>query len=104
MAFRRFPHTALLLVMLCAAYEAAAQSGTSAIAGIVRDSTGASIPAARVTVVNEHTGVSFNILTNDEGLYRVGSLVPGTYRVEIEADGFRSSVQQQVALAVDQTI
>jgi carboxypeptidase family protein len=81
-----------------------AQSGTSTIAGIVRDTTGASIPAARVIVVNENTGVALDTVTNDEGRYRVGSLVPGNYRVEIEADGFRSSVQRGVVLAVDETL
>jgi len=54
---------------------ALAQSGTSTIAGIVRDTTGASIAAARVAIVDESTGVVRHTAANAEGLYRVGSLL-----------------------------
>jgi len=55
-----------------------AQSGTSTISGIVKDTTGGTIPGAQVRVVNEDTSVVLDTLTNQDGLYRVGSLVPGS--------------------------
>ena len=83
---------------------ALAQSGTSTIAGIVRDTTGASIAAARVAIVDESTGVVRHSAANAEGLYRIGSLLPGIYRVEIEADGFTSSVHRGIVVAVGETL
>ena len=53
-----------------------AQTGTSTIAGVVRDSTGAALPGASVKVVNEDTRVSVDTQTNGEGIYRVPALVP----------------------------
>ena len=67
---------------------ALAQSGTSTITGIVKDTIGGAIPGAQVRVVNEDTERRVDTLTNQEGSYRVGALVPGRYRVEVELDGF----------------
>ena len=42
-------------------------------------------------------------MSNEAGLYRVGSLVPGNYRVEASVDGFEPFVRM-VTLAVSQTL
>jgi hypothetical protein len=81
-----------------------AQSGTSTISGIVNDPTGSPVPKAKVKIVNEQTGSSINQETNDAGLYRAGSLVPGIYRIEIEASGFEKVVRRPVTLEVGQVI
>jgi hypothetical protein len=83
---------------------AVAQSGSSTVAGIVKDTSGGAIPGAQVKVVNENTGVSVDTITNSEGVYRVGALVPGTYRVQIELDGFQTVVRHPLALQVGQTL
>ena len=46
----------------------AGQSGSSTIAGVVRDATGAPIPAVSISLVNEETAVSLETLTNGEGV------------------------------------
>ena len=78
----------------------AAQSGSSTITGIVKDSTGGAIPGAQVTVVNEETNVSVDSVTNQEGAYRVGALVPGTYRVEVVLSGFEPVTRRALGLQV----
>jgi hypothetical protein len=83
--------------------RALTQSGSSAIAGIVRDGSGAVIPGAQITVVNDDTGVTLDSYTNLEGSYRVGSLVPGRYRVTVTLAGFNPTVRQ-VAVEVGQTV
>jgi len=45
----------------------AAQSGTSVIAGAVKDASGAMVPGAQVRIVNEDTGVAFDTITNADG-------------------------------------
>src|SRR6266566_3303826 len=80
-----------------------AQSGSSTISGLVKDATGAPLPGVSVMISNEETSVAFDSVTNGEGLYRVGALVPGKYRVEATVDGFEPAVRA-VTLAVSQTL
>jgi len=81
-----------------------AQSGTSAISGIVRDSTRAPVPGATVEVINEDTGIGLPTITNQDGVYRAGALVPGRYRIQISLDGFEPFLRGPVVVEVGQTI
>lgn len=70
-----------------------AQEETSAtITGQVTDSTGAVIANASVIVTNTSTGQQRTVQTNDEGLYNVFPLSPGTYTVSVEQTGFKKTV------------
>ncbi len=93
-----------LILITLSASVLLAQSGTSTISGIINDPTGSPIPSAKVKIVNEQTGSSIDQETNDAGLYRAGSLVPGVYRIEIEASGFEKIVRRPVTLEVGQVI
>jgi Carboxypeptidase regulatory-like domain/TonB-dependent Receptor Plug Domain/TonB dependent receptor len=81
-----------------------AQSGTSSIAGIVKDTSGGPVPGVLVLVVNENTGIGVETMTNPEGVYRVGAMIPGVYRVEVNLAGFAPVVQRPVVLEVGQTL
>src|SRR4051812_25776290 len=81
-----------------------AQSGSSTIAGLIKDPSGAAIAAAKVNVVNEDTNISVSTVSNGDGLYRVGALVPGHYRVEVDFAGFQTSIQTSLVLEVGQTL
>jgi hypothetical protein len=81
-----------------------AQIGTSTITGRVTDSTGAIVPAVKVTVVQLSTNFTSNAVTNEEGIYRVLSLQPGLYRITFEADGFKRSVRENVELRTGDTL
>ena len=61
------------------------------------------IPGAQIRVTNVDTNVSQESQTNAEGLYRVASLNPGRYRVEIETEGFKTFVRQDLQLRVGVT-
>src|SRR4051812_16147179 len=105
MIFSRFVRVAVLLGTTAFAPTALlAQSGTSTISGIVKDTSGGTIPGAQVRVVNEDTNVVLDTLTNQEGLYRVGALVPGKYRVEVELSGFEPVIRRPIVLEVGQTL
>jgi hypothetical protein len=39
-------------------------------------------------VINEASGAAFQTRSNEAGVYRVGSLAPGSYRIEAELAGF----------------
>jgi hypothetical protein len=60
---------ALAALALIAGSEARAQSGSSALAGVVRDSSGSPLAGAGVRVVNEETNVVSETTSNQEGIY-----------------------------------
>ncbi len=81
-----------------------AQSGSGILTGSVRDTSGAVVAKARVLVVNEDSGVSLPTASNESGLYRLAALGPGTYRIEIAAQGFQRLVRRSIPLQVGQTL
>ena len=98
------PFTRAAFFALLFSQIALAQVGTSVLSGRITDATGASVPSARVSVINESTGASQGTLANEAGLFRVGSLVPGSYRLEVEANGFQKLVRGPLALEVGQVL
>lgn len=82
----------LLAVPVCAQFS-------SGIEGSVTDETQAGVPGAQVAVMNELTQVTFQAKTSETGFFRITQLPPGTYRVEVRGDGFKTWVQ--TALVVE---
>jgi len=76
-----------------------AQSDTSQITGIVRDASGALVPNAKVSAVNETTGIERSATTNQAGFYTLTNLPPGPYTVSVEAAGFRKAVSKSNRLS-----
>jgi hypothetical protein len=98
--------------MLALAIAACAwgQSDLSTITGTIKDPTGAVIPAAKVNVKNEGTGISRDTTTNSNGNYTVSNIPAGTYSITVEASGFRklsktgNLLDANVPLGVDITL
>jgi hypothetical protein len=80
------------------------QSGNSIISGNVKDATDAPVAGAKVVVTNQETGTRLDTVTNDAGLYRAPALVPGNYRVEVDAVGFDHLTRGPVTVQVSQTL
>ncbi len=91
-------------VFLATATMAMAQIGTSTMTGRVTDASGAIVPNTTVTVVQKATNFTFNATTNEDGIYRVLSLQPGTYRVTFEAAGFKKAIRDEVELRTGDTL
>lgn len=94
----------LLFLAPLFAFALGAQSGSSALGGSVIDATGSPVPAVRVTLVNADSGAKFETHTNDAGLYRISSLLPGRYRLDAEKLGFDRLVQSNITLQISQTL
>jgi len=60
------------------------------------------VAAAKVTVTNPSTQVSYDALTNNQGFYRVNELPPGKYKVTVEATGFKTSSSEDVVVEAEQ--
>src|SRR5437764_10335255 len=76
---------------------------TAQLTGVIRDASGAIIPAAAVTIVNEGTGIKWEATSNEDGIYTVPLLQPGSYRIEVQAPGFKTIQRSGVQLEVAQT-
>jgi carboxypeptidase family protein len=78
-------------------------AGTGALAGTVKDPSGASVPSATITATSLDTGAVRTDMTGADGSYRFSLLPPGNYRVRIEASGFKPLEIPSVAVAVTET-
>lgn len=96
-------HSLLFLFLLLAA-SSSAQSPTGIISGIVTDPTGATIAGAEVLVVNDATRVQFAGKTNDEGIYVIPNLPPGSYRVQVSRVGFKTIIKPDITLNVQDAL
>ena len=86
-------------LLLCAPLLA---QSLGTITGAVKDSTGAVVPGATVTVVNKGTNATRTTSSNEVGLYDFPALPPGLYTVKTELDGFRPT-SRDLELQVAQT-
>jgi len=80
---------AVIIISLAACCTAHAQTPTGTITGIVIDATGATVPNARVTIVNQETGQARTLTTAPDGGYSAPALPPGAYDVAADATGFK---------------
>src|SRR6476659_4876808 len=73
-------------------------TGTATVVGTVTDNTGAIVPGAIVKIVNTETQFVYNGQTSPEGAYYVPNLIPGTYRLTLEASGFKRYIREGIIL------
>src|SRR5215471_302924 len=77
---------------------------TATLTGRVTDTTGGVIAGVKVDATNVETNVTFPGETNEEGLYNIPNLPPGTYRVIVQKFAFRTVVKPDVELHVQDVI
>src|SRR3989442_5877681 len=94
---------AATLLLMCAV-TGTAQQNTGTILGVVKDASGAVIPGASVTVVNEETNLTRTVLTGENGAFRAPALPVGRYTVRVELTGFQTQTQRGLILEVGQEL
>jgi hypothetical protein len=92
---------AALCVLLSGATWGQRLDGTLRVT--VTDNSHASIEDAKVTVVNDSTGVATTATASSAGTYVFPNTLVGTYTVSIEKDGFKKSVQKNVTVNSNST-
>jgi Carboxypeptidase regulatory-like domain len=80
--------------------RAAAQFDTASVVGTVKDSSGATVPEAKVTLTNTQTGVSVVRTTSSDGNYEFVTVRPGVYLVAAEKSGFSIALTDNVQVQV----
>jgi carboxypeptidase family protein len=94
----------LTLVCSLLAGEAAAQIGSGQITGVVADSAGAVVSGATVVSANVATAATRQAVTSTAGVFTLGGLAPGRYRVTVELAGFRPIIREGIRVETGQTV
>lgn len=92
----------LLLFSALGTVTAQSESGNSALEGTVKDSVGALVPGAAISIRNIDTGLERNALSNSSGIFNAPVLPVGRYTVSVKANGFAES-RREVLLSVGET-
>jgi hypothetical protein len=97
-------HLALIVFLVGAISAAHAQVVGGTIGGTVRDSTGAALAGATVTVRQFETGASRTLTTGADGAFHAPSVPVGNYSVSVKLDGFQPELRSGVSLAIGQSL
>jgi Carboxypeptidase regulatory-like domain len=93
-----------LMIALVLPASLQAQETRGRITGRVTDATKAALPGATVTVTDLARGTTAVGTTNEQGLFQVSYLLPGTYKIQVEFPGFKTHVQDKVPLQLAETL
>src|SRR5215469_5498876 len=97
--------TIFLLLALCVAPAAYAQSDTGSVRGAVMDERGAAVVTAEVTITNADTGYSRSVKTDDSGNYVFQSIPVGRYTLKVtSAKGFKTFQEKDIILHVNDNL
>ena len=98
------PRTAasLALVLLLPVVAAAQATPAGTLYGYVLDPDHRPLPGARVTVENPNTAAVRGVVSNQQGLYSVPALAPGSYNITVDANGFKTIHQERIMLSADE--
>ena len=78
-----------LIVLLAFAAPASAQGGRSEINGTVVDAGKALLPGVTITATNQDTGLERSTVSSEDGRFTLPTLLPGTYTIKAELQGFQ---------------
>ena len=95
---------ALLFILLALWPLSAFPQTTGAIAGTVRDPSGAVVAGAKVTARSNASNQQHSVTKSESGEFLVPLLPPGDYEVSVESPGFRKTVFPSVTVRVTETI
>ena len=93
----------LLVLIVGVAVEGRAQGFQGGVRGVVKDSGGV-IPGAEVTLTNQGTSLSRSTTTTEAGEYSFPNLAPGTYRLKIVLQGYKTYAQESIPVGTQQFI
>jgi hypothetical protein len=101
----RFPRIVTLFVCIAmSSPPLLAQSPNGNINGLVSDPSSGALVGAEIVAVNDATGVQYTTKTNNEGIYVLPSLPPGSYRLQVSKVGFKTIIKPDIVLNVQDAV
>ena len=92
---------ASVLALILFAVTGYAQSGGTTVRGTVKDPAGQLVNGATVTLTDPTKNFTRTQQTNEDGQYVFSAVPPGTYRLEISAQGFKTATASGLEALVD---
>jgi hypothetical protein len=83
-----------LFVIAISSFELHAQAVYGTVSGTISDPQGASVREATVTATNVAQNVTTSAKTDESGFYEITHLIPGTYQIKVETQGYKTAVQE----------
>ena len=90
----------LVFLLIALSLTAPAQSTAGRVLGTVTDQSGASVAAAKVVITDVQRGTSRTLFTDTSGDYVAPDLIPGIYKIHVEAKGFKAVERPAVTVEV----
>lgn len=91
----------LALMLFAGAARPIAQAVYGSVRGTITDSSGAVLPGTSVTITSKARNTADTVVTDSEGVYTKERLLPGTYEITAELQGFKQAVVANVVVNVD---
>ncbi len=101
MNIRNFLQITSLLALLLVATTSYGQSGNSTVRGTVKDPNGNLVSGANITLTNPEKNFTRTQTTNEDGAYVFNGIPPGTYKLEVAAQGFKTASASGLEALVD---
>jgi hypothetical protein len=89
---------AILCFFTCSYLQAQYENGS--LVGTIRDTSGAAVSGAAVTITNNATAVTAKTTTNGDGDYELPSVHVGVYTISASAPGFTDAVANNITVSV----
>jgi len=99
-----FKLLSILLLLTLVSCTLRGQSTSASLTGRITDPDRKVISAAIIRATNTGTGISYQGLTNESGVYYISDLPPGRYRIEVEKVGFKAVIESDVFLHVQDVL
>ncbi len=104
MSNKRLSISLALLALVSLASHGWAQSFYGSLRGSVTDAAGATVANAKVTLVEESTGVSRAAVTASSGEFVFSNINPNTYTLIVENPGFKKTERKGISVATQQAV
>jgi outer membrane receptor for ferrienterochelin and colicin len=92
------------LAALLLASPAVAQQGTTELRGRTIDAQGAVLPGVTLTVTSQDSGMFRTTVSGADGTFIASGLVPGTYKLTAQLQGFKKVERKDLRLEVGKTV
>lgn len=74
------------------------------ITGVLTDATGAVIPGAKITLINQRTKEQLTATSTTEGAFKFSNLVAGEFSLKVETTGFKTLIVKKIVMKADEVV
>src|ERR1700730_7315662 len=103
-AFQKCSVFAVFLLFVATIHAAAQTLDRGAIHGFVYDVSGSAVPGVKVTLTNPLTGLTRELMTDENGAYDFEALTPSEYTVTFESPSFNTYTVKKIVVAIGSSL